>query len=280
MSNPRLLHLSAIYDESTEAGRAAVEKATAQRNIHAGNNPRWQIKLWRADESRELVERLRPDLLETYDGYGHNVQRSDMARVLALKASGGMYMDLDYTVAAKATADADPLDRVFNAMFEADVSASAAVNSTPNTGTSSNSLLAARGPNDPFWDLYLDEMKSHSGSWKKISHHFHVLKSTGPARLDSTLRKARKLSGSVPMPAIAPTDSLNPCGTCSRKSCKSGTNVLAYHIADESWNSGRYFWHFCQCEWPWVLGVGLGLIFIIILAVVLFKGSNCKPCAR
>ncbi len=276
MSNPRILHLSAIYDESTESGLAGIARAQEQLKLHAGANPRWQIKLWKAKESRDLVERLRPDLLSVYDGYGHNVQRSDMARVLALKAAGGMYMDLDYVVTATATEDADPLDQVFDAMFEAEPSASAAVNGTKNYGGVSNSVLAARVPNEPFWDLYLDEMKSHSGSMSGIGY-FHVLKSTGPARMKSAAKTAGKIG--LAKPAIAPYAKTNPCSICDRNSsCRTAAGVVAYHENAGSWNSNRYFWHFCQCEWPWVLGAGLGLIFIIILAVVLFRGSNCKPC--
>ena len=271
----RILHYSAVYDETTDKGREAVAKARSQAQDVSKTNPTWTVKVWNASMSRDLIKRVRPDLLSTYDGFGDNVQRSDMARVAALYDEGGLYMDLDYVVTAPGPV---PLDNLIKVMFEnADDKTISAVNGTRNGGKASNSLMVSRRARDPFWNEYLDNMKANSKYLKWFSRYFHVLTSTGPSRLNATIS-----SSSQTKPIIAASGKVNPCGLCDfNSSCRSGTEVVAYHDNAGSWNgAGSKVWKYCYCYWETVLGMGIGLVIIILLLVVILRRGNCSPCQQ
>jgi len=58
-------------------------------------HPGWDIRLWTDATMRALVAERYPELLSTYDGYPHNIQRADCFRYVVLHAIGGVYADLD-----------------------------------------------------------------------------------------------------------------------------------------------------------------------------------------
>lgn len=55
----------------------------------------WRFELWDSGRANDFVRDEYPDLLETYLGYGQEIQRSNAIRYLILYKYGGMYLDLD-----------------------------------------------------------------------------------------------------------------------------------------------------------------------------------------
>jgi len=52
-------------------------------------------QLWTDAGSREFIEAEYPWFLDTFDNYGHNIQRADAIRYFVLVHFGGIYIDLD-----------------------------------------------------------------------------------------------------------------------------------------------------------------------------------------
>ena len=55
----------------------------------------YTIKLWTDDDILKLIKSKYAWLLPTYMGYPHNIQRADIARLLAVPFEGGIYADLN-----------------------------------------------------------------------------------------------------------------------------------------------------------------------------------------
>jgi len=58
-------------------------------------HPQWNIKIYDDGEARRIVADEMPEMLETYDGYLHDIQRADLFRLIVVYLYGGFYMDLD-----------------------------------------------------------------------------------------------------------------------------------------------------------------------------------------
>ncbi|XP_052814305.1 uncharacterized protein LOC128241426 [Mya arenaria] len=59
------------------------------------NHSNWTYYFWSDASARKLIERRHPNLLEVWDAYPRNIQRSDMLRYVVLYEFGGIYADLD-----------------------------------------------------------------------------------------------------------------------------------------------------------------------------------------
>jgi hypothetical protein len=55
----------------------------------------WRFEFWDSTRANDFVRDEYPELLDTYLGYGQEIQRSNVIRYLILYKYGGMYMDLD-----------------------------------------------------------------------------------------------------------------------------------------------------------------------------------------
>ncbi|KAB8205692.1 nucleotide-diphospho-sugar transferase [Aspergillus parasiticus] len=55
----------------------------------------YTVKLWTDDDILELIKANYTWLLPTYNGYPHDIQRADLARLLIVHTEGGIYSDLD-----------------------------------------------------------------------------------------------------------------------------------------------------------------------------------------
>jgi hypothetical protein len=53
------------------------------------------VILYDDDDMRKMVQAYRPDLLRTYDGFNHPVERADVWRYLVVWVYGGLYVDSD-----------------------------------------------------------------------------------------------------------------------------------------------------------------------------------------
>ncbi len=89
MSIPRIIH-------QTWRDEALPEWARELTNTWRRHHPDWSYRLWTDADDHELVRRRCPDLLATYEGYEHPIQRADAVRYLYLHEFGGLYVDLDF----------------------------------------------------------------------------------------------------------------------------------------------------------------------------------------
>jgi hypothetical protein len=89
---PRIIHQIWINSESDpEIPKEWVELSKTWKNL----NPGWDYRLWQTRETAEFVAQKYPSLVDFYEAFTTNVQKSDMARFLLLDAFGGFYADMD-----------------------------------------------------------------------------------------------------------------------------------------------------------------------------------------
>ncbi|GKZ34427.1 hypothetical protein AbraIFM66950_004702 [Aspergillus brasiliensis] len=55
----------------------------------------YTVKLWTDDDVLQLIKADYTWLLSTYEGYPHDIQRADIARLVIVHSEGGIYSDLD-----------------------------------------------------------------------------------------------------------------------------------------------------------------------------------------
>ena len=59
------------------------------------HHPEWTYMFWSDHDNRELIKRVDPEFLPSYDAYKYPIQRADAVRYYILKHYGGIYVDLD-----------------------------------------------------------------------------------------------------------------------------------------------------------------------------------------
>ena len=60
------------------------------------HHPQWEYRFWTDDDNRRLIAADYPELLSTYDAYPLDINRAEMARYMAIRRYGGVYVDLDF----------------------------------------------------------------------------------------------------------------------------------------------------------------------------------------
>ncbi|GFF25429.1 hypothetical protein IFM61606_09441 [Aspergillus udagawae] len=131
----------------------------------------YTVKLWTDDDVLELIKANYTWLLPTYNGYPHDIQRADLARLLIVHTEGGIYSDLD--VYPRSAEHIQCLQRLgLQAIFSR----------TAGTLGLSNHFFMAK-PGSPFlqWVLYEAERRSSRlASRGIILPYLQVFWSTGP----------------------------------------------------------------------------------------------------
>ena len=263
----RAVHFSfGFFDDGMPASVAAAIKQVSQ------DHPLWTVKVWGPAESRALVAERYPEFLATYDAYLYPIQRSDASRYFILHAHGGLYMDVDYRLAAS-------LETILVDMDARAPAATVFLNETPNSAFGqqalSNSFMYARAPGHPFWLAARDQMAASTTSMV-FSRYFHVMFTTGPNMLTNAfLRYSACGVGGV---AVLPKAAYNPCSMCctteeclvDRAAAAEGEGaLLAYHENKGTWsntgleNAGRL----AYCYSAFVLPLAVALITAMLVAV-------------
>ncbi|GLB08356.1 hypothetical protein AtubIFM57258_004245 [Aspergillus tubingensis] len=140
----------------------------------------YTVKLWTDDDVLELIKAHYAWMLSTYEGYPHDIQRADIARLLIVHSEGGIYSDLD--VNPKSAERIRCLQRLqFQAIF------------SPTTGTLglSNHFFMAR-PGSPFLEWALHEAKRRSSRLASrgiLLPYLQVFWSTGPIMVTAAFRQ-------------------------------------------------------------------------------------------
>lgn len=140
----------------------------------------YTVKLWTDDDVLELIKAKYAWLLSTYQGYHHNIQRADVARLAVVHAEGGIYADLDvypYNVTHMQCLQHLGLQAIF------------APTRMGGLGISNHFFMAERG--SPFlqWALYEAKRRAVSASWRILLPYLNVLWTTGPLMVTSAFRE-------------------------------------------------------------------------------------------
>ncbi|PHH76237.1 hypothetical protein CDD82_4075 [Ophiocordyceps australis] len=139
----------------------------------------YTVKLWTDNDVLGLVESKYSWLLSTYQGYSHNIQRADIARVVIVHAQGGIYADLDVTPTSVSKIEC--LQRLgMQAIFAP---------TGGNAGVSNHFFMAKRA--SPFLQSVLEEAKQRGGATSRriLLPYLQVFWSTGPIMVTAALYK-------------------------------------------------------------------------------------------
>jgi len=138
----------------------------------------WQFEFWDSTRANDFVRDEYPELLDTYLGYGQEIQRSNAIRYLILYKYGGMYMDLD--VKCKTSLEFfTTVDWI----------------SPPGLPTGINNAFMAAQPGHPFLKHTIDNLKRFDLNWISLyatdmfsagCHYISTMHATYPDR--SSLR--------------------------------------------------------------------------------------------
>ncbi|OCB87374.1 hypothetical protein A7U60_g5514 [Sanghuangporus baumii] len=141
---PRIIHQARLGDLKMKDSWIEANESCAA--LHA--SPEWRFEFWDTPRANAFVEENYPDLLETYLGYGQEIQRSNVIRYLVLYKMGGMYMDLDIKCKA-------PLDFFTTVDWV----------SPPGVPTGINNAFMAAAPGHPFLKHAIDNLKRYDLNW-------------------------------------------------------------------------------------------------------------------
>lgn len=140
----------------------------------------YTVKLWTDDDVLELIKAKYDWLLSTYEGYPHNIQRADLARLAVVHAEGGIYADLD--VYPRNVTKMQCLQHLgLQAVF--------APTRMGGIGLSNHFFMAERGSLFLLFALYEAKRRSVSVSLRALLPYFKVLWTTGPLMVTGAFRE-------------------------------------------------------------------------------------------
>ncbi|KAH8118969.1 hypothetical protein DFH11DRAFT_1562217, partial [Phellopilus nigrolimitatus] len=114
-------------------------------------SPQWRFELWDTARANAFVAEHYPDLLDTYLGYGQEIQRSNVIRYLILYKMGGIYLDLDIKCKA-------PLDFFTTVDWI----------SPPGLPTGINNAFMAARPGHPFLKHAIANLQRFDLNWVSL----------------------------------------------------------------------------------------------------------------
>jgi mannosyltransferase OCH1-like enzyme len=86
---PRIIHQT--YRDIHSIPYQWQQASNSCRTLHSN----YEYKFWTDEQGRQLIEKVFPCLLSTFDSYPYNIQRADVIRLVVLYVYGGIYIDFD-----------------------------------------------------------------------------------------------------------------------------------------------------------------------------------------
>ncbi|HTI10112.1 MAG TPA: glycosyltransferase [Puia sp.] len=190
-------------------------------------HPFWDIKVYGDEEARGIIARHLPELLDIYDSYELDVQRTDIFRIAVTYIFGGFYMDLDMMILKSL----DPLCNCQLVLGEEKTMSDMECNAV---GIKHNLRIAnymfGAIPGHPFWTDVIKEAISRCGI--KIKKEGDVLETTGPGLLTDVYHDTKEKYKDI-------TILFN-----KDKMCRKWCNKFSCHF-------GEYAAHFHHGKWRW-----------------------------
>jgi len=215
--------------------------------------PDWDYHVYREDEIEQLVNKIDPSFMSTYNSFPYGIQKADAARAFILYEYGGVYMDMDYQV----------LNSEFESLFEG-APGYPHLYLVPSGNIPSyftNSFMAST-PGHPFWLQYINRMRVPN-PWYMIGKHFEVQNATGPLALTDVARKTHhKIT-------ILPSKKITPCSVCDM-SCDIEVAYLR-QLEGSSWiGFDTYIYIKIMCYHRPIIFWVVVIAFIIVIFFILW----------
>ncbi|KAF6820954.1 mipc synthase [Colletotrichum sojae] len=155
----------------------------------------YTVRLWTDEDVLALIRNSYTWLLSTYEGYPHNIQRADLARLIVIHSEGGIYADLD--VHPRSVEELMCLQQLgLQGIFGA---------TGGNAGMSNHFFMAEKGSDFLQWALEEAKRRGGAASKRIILPYLRVFWSTGPLMLTSVFRQYVWMYGEL-KPQIALLD--------------------------------------------------------------------------
>lgn len=171
---PRIIH-------QTYKDRDLPERWKKTPEVWQRHHPEWAYIFWTDHDNRELIKRVDPRFLPTYDAYKHPIQRADAARYYILKHYGGIYVDLDI----QANASFEPVFRKIESNGKTVGLFNSSNHVLGHTSLTNSIMIAAK--HTKYFDLVIEKLKQRS-SYNYWFPHMTIMKTTGPLLIDDTQR--------------------------------------------------------------------------------------------
>jgi len=186
-------------------------------------HPDYEVRLWDMEQSKNLINEIKPEFLKIFDNYQYNVERADAVRYFILYKYGGIYADLDLIPQYK-------LDSLL-ALYENDNNLKVLLAQSNNSNIASNFFIISKSA-QYFWLLVIEEMIRRVNI-PYLGKHVTIYNETGPLLMNDMKNKYNQ-DQSENYVEIIPRSILNSCDLCGE--CTSDFNyIIDEHAA--SWNS-------------------------------------------
>lgn len=245
---PRIIHQTYKTQDLPERWKGTPE--TWKRN-----HPEWTYMFWTDHDNRELIKRVDPEFLPSYDAYKYPIQRADAVRYYILKHYGGIYVDLDM----QANASFEP---VFQAMERRNktVALFSSGNALFGKLTSLTNSIMIAAPHTKHFDHVIQKLKQRS-SYDYWFPHITIMKTTGPLLVNDTQRTHE---------VTVLTDFLLGCNVCKlqrQDSCITNNKYLKMMIGHSWHNLDSTLLNILYCH-------RVKTLIIIIMIVLYFRTCN------
>lgn len=213
----------------------------------------YTIKLWTDADVHALISTKYTWLLPTYEGYAHDVQRADVARLAIVHAEGGIYADLDV----------NPISPSDIACLQHLGIQGAFAPTGGNRGVSNHFFMAERGSTFLAWAL--EEAKRRGGMAGGVPlPYLRVFWSTGPMMVTMAFRKYLWMYGASRRELAVLDDTY--------------VRTVVKHAAGRSWHGSdgqvlNYVADHARGDVLWVALSLVGVLLGFVLAMRRYRGT-------
>ncbi|WP_367865332.1 glycosyltransferase family 32 protein [Pedobacter sp. WC2423] len=219
---PKKIHL--IY-KSHNIPEAYQEYFESIKVLHSD----WDIKIYDDMEARGIIADYMPELLEIYDQYTLNVQRTDLFRIVVVYLFGGFYLDLDMLCFK-------PLDPLCNHDLVLGEEKMLTEEECTKFGTEHALRIAnymfGSIPKHSFWLEVIKELFKNAKLL--IKNEDDVLNSTGPGLLTNVYHRKKSMYQTL---TIIYNDGLRCMKFCETNSCHFGGYAAHFHLGQWRWET-------------------------------------------
>lgn len=224
---PKIIHLIYKSNSIPDLYRPFYNR---MKDLH----PDWEIVIYDDSHALTIVKEYFPEILEIYQSYPCDVQRTDIFRVLIVYLRGGFYLDLDMYCLK----DLEEL-RQFKIVLgeERTISFKSKKKWDSKHGLQVANYMFGSVPKHPFWgEVLLEGIKRSSN---KVYTETDILKITGPWLLSEVYHNKKQKYNEIKLIRNKFRLCLNHCETIS---CHFGGYAAHFHSGSWRWKKDGA-WH-------------------------------------